>query len=125
MTLLHQIQAIGSRPSAPIIRIAWNEMPRFKRALYLGAMGIMIPYVQDAEEATYAVSAMRYPPAGIRGIASIHRTTGFGSGFKEYFDQANDNLLTIVQIESEKALNHLSAIAAVDGVDVFFVGPWT
>ena len=123
MTLLHQIQAIGSRPAAPIVRIAWNEMPRFKRALDLGAMGIMVPYVQNAEEAAYAVSAMQYPPAGMRGVASSPRTTGFGSGFKEYFDQANDNLLTIVQIESAKALNHLSAIAAVAGVDVLFVGP--
>ena len=123
MTLLHQIQAIGSRPAAPIVRIAWNEMPRVKRALDLGAMGIMVPYVQNAEEAAYAVSSMQYPPAGMRGIASSPRTTGFGSDFKAYFDQANDNQLTIVQIESEKAQNHQSAIAAVEGVDVLFVGP--
>jgi len=122
MTLLHQIQAIGSQ-AAPIVRIAWNEMPRFKRALDLGAMGIMVPYVENAEEAAYAVSAMQYSPVGTRGVASSPRTAGFGPGFKIYYEKANDNLLTVVQIESAKTLRHIDAIADVDGVDVLFVGP--
>ena len=70
LTLLHQIQATEAGKADPIVRIAWNEMPRFKRALDLGAKGIMIPYVQNAKEARLAVDSMRYSPEGIRGVAS-------------------------------------------------------
>jgi len=121
--LLQQIQAIGDRPSAPIVRIAWNEMPRFKRALDLGASGIMIPYIQTAEEAAKAVGYLRYPPEGQRGVAVSPRATGFGTNFETYLSEANRNLLTVTQIETGKAVQNAKEIAAVDGVDVLFVGP--
>jgi len=123
MTLMHQIQAIGDRPSAPIVRIAWNEMVRFKRALDLGAAGIMIPYIQTADKAARAVGYLRYPPEGQRGVASSPRATGFGMDFETYFPEANRNLLTVTQIETGKAVKNAGEIAAVDGVDVLFVGP--
>ena len=123
MTLLQQIQAVGTRPCAPITRIAWNEMPRFKQALDLGSAGIMIPYVETAEDAARAVSYMRYPPAGMRGVASSPRATGFGTHFDTYFEEANHELLTITQIETARAVQNAAEIAAVDGVDVLFVGP--
>jgi 2-keto-3-deoxy-L-rhamnonate aldolase RhmA len=66
---------------------------------------------------------MRYPPAGVRGVASMNRACGFGPGFNEYFRSANSKLLTIVQIESAAAIDQAEEIAAVDGVDVLFVGP--
>jgi len=123
MTLLHQLQAAQAGPGAPIVRIAWNEMPRFKRALDLGAMGIMVPYVQNRQEALYAVNAMRYSPGGTRGVASSPRAAGYGARFDDYHAEADDNLLTVTQIESGEALSNLEEIAAVDGVDVLFVGP--
>ena len=123
ITLLHQIQAVEAWPAAPLVRIAWNEMPRFKRTLDLGACGIIVPYVQTREEAEYAAASMRYPPEGLRGVASSPRATGFDGNFKEYFATANDNLLTVVQIETGKTLDNLDDIAAVNGVDVLFVGP--
>jgi len=123
ITLLHQIQAIGDRPSAPIVRIAWNEMFRFKRALDLGASGIMIPYIETADDATRAVGYLRYPPEGQRGVAMSPRTTGFGEDFEAYFSEANRNLLTVTQIETGQAVQNAREIAAVDGVDVLFVGP--
>ena len=123
MTLLQQIQAIGTRPCAPITRIAWNEMPRFKQALDLGSAGIMIPYIETAEDAARAVSYMHYPPAGIRGVASSPRATGFATNFDTYFAEANHNLLTITQIETARAVQNAAKIAAVEGVDVLFVGP--
>ena len=123
LSLLQQLQALGMSSTAPIVRIAWNEMPRFKRALDLGAMGIMIPYVQSKDEAEYAVKSMQYAPTGYRGVASSPRATGFSLDFKSYHAQANDNLLTVVQIETETALENLEDIAEVDGVDVLFVGP--
>ena len=123
MTLLHQMQAAQAGNAAPLVRIAWNEMPRFKRALDLGAKGIMIPYVQDAEEARLAVDSMRYTPEGIRGVASSPRAAGFGREFDKYYSEANRKLLTVVQIETAEALANLESIAGVDGVDVLFVGP--
>ena len=120
---LHQLQAVAGTPAAPIVRIAWNEAPRFKRVLDLGAAGVVVPYVTTAEEARQAVAAMRYPPQGIRGTASLNRAADFGHGFNEYFTTANDKLTTIVQVETEETLEHVGEIAAIDGVDVLFVGP--
>lgn len=121
--LLHQMQAISIGRAAPMVRITWNEMPRFKRALDLGAAGIMIPYVQNREEAELAVSSMRYSPVGIRGVASSPRATGYGADFEEYYATVNDSLTTVVQIETGESVNNLQDIATVDGVDVLFVGP--
>jgi 2-keto-3-deoxy-L-rhamnonate aldolase RhmA len=66
---------------------------------------------------------MRYPPVGVRGVASMNRACEFGPGFNEYFNSANSKLLTVVQVETPAAVNHAEAIAATDGVDVLFVGP--
>jgi 4-hydroxy-2-oxoheptanedioate aldolase len=121
--LVHQVQAASATPAAPIVRIAGNDPVVIKRVLDLGVSGVMIPYVQSADEARAAVRAMRYPPEGIRGVASLTRATGFGVGFDEYFRRANEDLLTIVQIETQAGVDAAAEIAAVDGVDVLFVGP--
>ena len=123
MTLLHQIQAVEAWPTAPLARITWNEMPRFKRALDLGASGIIVPYVQTRKEAEYAAASMRYSTEGLRGVASSPRAAGFAGDFEEYYAAANDNLLTVVQVETSKTLDNLDEIADVDGVDVLFVRP--
>lgn len=122
-TLLHQLQALDGTPAAPIVRVAWNDPTMVKRALDLGPAGIMIPYVNTAEEATLAARAVRYPPQGIRGLTPLSRGAEFGLKLDEYFREANDKLITVVQIETEQAVNNAEAIAAVDGVDVLFVGP--
>jgi 4-hydroxy-2-oxoheptanedioate aldolase len=121
--LLLQLQALESTPAATLVRIAWNDPVMFKRVLDLGADGIMVPYIQSAEEARKAAAAMRYPPAGIRGVAAMNRAAAFGPGFDDYFKAANSDLLTIVQIETGATLEHLDEIAAVEGVDVLFIGP--
>jgi 2-keto-3-deoxy-L-rhamnonate aldolase RhmA len=121
--LLHQLQAVAATPTVPIVRIATNETVRFKRALDLGAAGIMVPYVNTAAEARAAVSAMRYPPLGVRGVAKSARAAGFGQDFEAYFAHANSRLVTLAQIETPEAARNAAAIAAVDGIDVLFVGP--
>jgi 4-hydroxy-2-oxoheptanedioate aldolase len=121
--LLHQLHAAGCTPAVVIVRVAWNDPVRFKRVLDLGPAGVMAPYVESPEEARRAAAAMRYPPAGIRGVAKMNRASGFGKDFAGYFGTANDSLLTVVQIETRAALERAGEIAAVDGVDVLFVGP--
>ena len=122
-TMLHQLQAASATPAFPVVRIALNEVPRFKRALDMGAFGVMVPYVNTADEARAAVRAMRYPPHGIRGVAKINRGAGFGGDFEEYYLHSHERLLTVIQIETPEAVANIDAIAAVDGADVLFVGP--
>lgn len=121
--LIAQIQAASINNAPAIVRIAWNEAPRFKRVLDLGAAGIMVPYVNNASEAELAASSMRYPPQGIRGVARFTRACAFGRKFESYFKEANENLLTVVQIETKEAVKRAEEIAAVEGVDVLFIGP--
>ncbi len=122
-SLLLQLLAVGRTQAAPIVRITWNEAPRFKRALDLGASGIMVPYVNTEEEARQAAAAMRYPPDGVRGVAGWNRACGFGTRVMDYIGTANDNVLTIVQIETTEAVANCEAIAGVQGVDSLFIGP--
>lgn len=122
-SLVHQLQAVSGTPAAPLVRIAWNEAPRFKRVLDLGAAGVVVPYVTSVEEAKQAAAAMRYPPQGIRGVAGVHRASVFGMELDSYLANANEGLLTVVQIETEGTLAQADGIAAVEGVDVLFVGP--
>lgn len=122
-SLLFQLQALESTPAAPIVRVAANDPVLIKRALDLGPSGVMIPQVNTAEEAERAVRAMRYPPLGIRGVSPYTRPSHFGQRFFEYYAEANEKLLGIVQIETAQAVDNAEAIAAVDGIDVLFIGP--
>jgi 4-hydroxy-2-oxoheptanedioate aldolase len=122
-TLLHQLHAAAATPTFPVVRIAANETPRFKRVLDQGAFGVMVPYVSTSAEARAAVNAMRYPPRGIRGVAKFNRGAGFGGDFEEYYAHAHERLLSVIQIETPEGVANAADIAAVDGVDVLFVGP--
>jgi 2-keto-3-deoxy-L-rhamnonate aldolase RhmA len=66
---------------------------------------------------------MRYPPRGMRGVAKLTRASSFGARFDQYFAHADEWLVTLTQIETTEALDNVAEIAAVDGVDVLFVGP--
>ncbi len=120
--LVHSLQALRGTEAAAIVRIPGLEPYLIKRALDRGASGIMVPWVNSAEEATAIVRAMRYPPDGIRGVAGGTPATRFGAD-PTYLSQANERLLTVVQIETPEAVSAADAIAAVEGVDVLFVGP--
>jgi 4-hydroxy-2-oxoheptanedioate aldolase len=121
--LVPQIQAASIGNSPPIVRVVWNEVHRFKRVLDLGAAGVMVPYINTVEEAKQAAQSMKYPPEGVRGVAKGSRACGFGPDFDSYFEEANRNLLTVVQIETGIGVTNAAEIAAVDGVDVLFIGP--
>lgn len=121
--LKHQIQAVSGTPAATIVRIEANVAPRYKRVLDLGASGIMCPYVSSVEEAKQVVASMQYPPRGVRGVAKLNRGSGFGLEFDEYFSHAHELLTTVVQIETLDGLKTVENIAAIDGVDVLFIGP--
>jgi len=121
--VLSQLQALEATDTGVIVRVESHERQRSHRVLDLGAEGIMFPRVDTASEAEKAVAGLRYPPQGVRGVASSNRACSFGTTFHEYMEAAPSTLLGVVQIESESALRAADAIAAVDGVDVLFVGP--
>lgn len=118
------VMAAESRGISPIVRPQENNAALIGRYLDQGAMGIQVPHVKSKEEAQAAVSAARYYPEGTRGLAGGRMSDfGFGKPTQEYVKEANDNILVSVQIEDLAAIDNLDEILAVDGVDVFFVGP--
>jgi 4-hydroxy-2-oxoheptanedioate aldolase len=116
------LQAIAPYPTQAAVRPGWNDAVEIKRLLDAGALTLLIPYVQNAEEAAKAVAAVRYPPRGIRGVAGLTRATRFGS-VAGYPIRADEEICLLVQVETKEALQHIEAIAAVDGVDGIFIGP--
>jgi 4-hydroxy-2-oxoheptanedioate aldolase len=88
----------------------------------MGAQTLLVPYVQSAKEAEVAVAAMRYGPRGIRGMAGMTRATRYGQ-VDNYFQEVEDELCLLVQVETIAGLEALEAIAKTDGVDGVFIGP--
>jgi 4-hydroxy-2-oxoheptanedioate aldolase len=121
-SVLQQLQAAAPYPTHPVVRVPWNDMVTIKRYLDIGAQSLLIPYVQNAEEAKAAVAYTRYPPAGVRGVAGATRATRFGRA-KDYAKRAHEEICVLVQVETQTALDQLEKIAAVDGVDGVFIGP--
>ena len=121
--LVGLLQSVEVGGSTPVVRPQSGERLRIGRALDLGAAGVVIPRLDSAAEVREAVTYLRYPPAGVRGVAL--RTRGAGMGTVAHGDvrQIDERILGIVQIESVGALAEADAIAAIDGVDVLFVGP--
>lgn len=120
--LITQMQALHRSASSVIVRPFWNDKVAIKRLLDAGAQTLIIPFVQNAEEAKAAIAATRYPPNGIRGVTGSGRAAMYGQ-IKDYFDTAEEQLAVIVQLETPEALSNLEEIAAVEGVDAMFIGP--
>lgn len=117
-----QLQAATGGTAHPIVRPPWNDMVSTKRLLDIGAQTLLFPYVQNADEARAAVASVRYPPAGMRGVALATRANRFGR-VKDYARRAQDELCVLVQAETREALDRLENIAGVEGVDGVFIGP--
>lgn len=117
-----QLQASAGGTAHAIVRPAWNDPVLIKRYLDIGAQTLLLPYVQNADEAKRAVEATRYPPHGIRGVTGSGRAAKYGR-ITDYLKKANDEICVLVQVETREALRELDNIAAVPGVDGVFIGP--
>jgi 4-hydroxy-2-oxoheptanedioate aldolase len=120
--VLSQLQAMSTGTAEPVVRVAWNDPVLIKRILDTGARSLLVPFVQNADEARKAVAATRYPPAGIRGVSVAPRANRFGR-VPNYHQRAHEEMCVLVQVETRTALAEIEAIAAVDGVDGIFIGP--
>jgi 2-keto-3-deoxy-L-rhamnonate aldolase RhmA len=113
----------GAASIVPIVRVPATQHHLLSRPLDAGAMGVMVPMVQDEEQARLAVAAVRYPPAGRRGAAfGIAHDDYLGGDPRAKIELANREILLVAQIETVSGLERCERIAAVEGVDVLWVG---
>jgi 4-hydroxy-2-oxoheptanedioate aldolase len=116
------LRAAAGTGARAIVRAPANDAVFFKQLLDLGPDGVMVPMIETAEEARAAVAACRYPPRGIRGwAAGVARASRYGLD-PDYTAEAADRLFIACQIETVKGVGNAAAIAAVEGVDMLFVG---
>ncbi|MFN8444155.1 MAG: aldolase/citrate lyase family protein [Caldilineaceae bacterium] len=113
---------VRSQGVAPMIRVAWNDPALIKKAYDVGAVAVMVPQVNTAEEAARAVRYARYPPLGERGVSPSWPIVA-GEDWVNVIKTANDETVLILQIESVQAYENLDEIAKVPGIDVLLVGP--
>lgn len=110
-------------PIEPMVRVPRGEYTYLARALDLGARGVMIPMVESVEQAKSIVQACRYPPVGRRGAAfGFAQCDYLGGDVGDKITRYHERTLVIAQIETERGLEQVERIAAVDGVDVLWVG---
>jgi len=121
-TVENIIRTVERTDVVPMARVAWNDPVLMKKALDRGAMGIVVPWVNSKEEAIAAVRGCMFPPKGLRGIGG-GRTTRYDLDDGQYMREANDNILVVVQIETEGAVNRIDEILEVEGIGAAFIGP--
>ncbi len=117
-----QLQVMTGEGTQPMVRVPSADPIVIKRILDAGAQSLLIPNIDDAEQARIAVAATRYAPRGVRGFSQSPRAARFGR-IPDYHATCEAELLVAVQVESRHALDNLEQIAAVDGVDCVFIGP--
>lgn len=122
-SLVPHLTALGMTGTPTIVRVESAARPRIGRALDLGAAGVMVPQVNGAELARDVASWLRYPPAGVRGIALRARGAGFGATRHDQVAELDEAVVGIAQVETAAAVQEIDEIAGVDGLDVLFVGP--
>jgi 2-keto-3-deoxy-L-rhamnonate aldolase RhmA len=115
------LQAAGSTPC--VIRLASGDDVPIKKALDIGAAGIVVPQVNSADHARRIVQSAKYAPYGQRGLG-ISRAHGYGLKVLEYMQSANDDTAVIVQAEHRDAVANIDAIVSVEGVDGVLIGPY-
>src|SRR3954452_8162296 len=114
--------AIGSGGAQSMVRGAgYHDRGRIQQALDLGADGVLVPYINSADEARQAVSCCRYPTVGTRSVYFPQRSTN-KAGLLGYAGAANSNTIVALQVETADCIKNIEEIAAVPGVDLLFLG---
>ena len=122
-SMLAQLQTIAAYPGHAVVRAVNDDPALIKQLLDIGAETLLVPMVDNADQARRIVAATRYAPEGIRGVGSfIARVSRWGER-EDYLAHANDEICLLVQAETRTALENLQAICEVEGVDGVFIGP--
>ena len=117
---LPMLQALKGYDVVPLARVPWNEPGIIMKALDAGAYGIICPMVSTRAQAEALVSAVRYPPHGLRSFGPTRVSVGAGPG---YYGSANDSILAFAMIETAEAVANVEEIAATPGLDGLYIGP--
>jgi len=117
------LQVFKGTNCTPMVRVANNDSIFIRRALDLGAKGIIVPGVKSKEDVIKAENAIYYPPKGERGIG-YSKANNYGKGFKEYFESSNNDILFIVQIEHGVAVKNIDEIFSSKNIDSYIIGPY-
>ncbi len=122
-TVQNLIGHIQANDMEALVRVSKNDEVIIKRVMDAGANGVVVPMVKNAEEAREAVSYVKYPPFGTRGVG-LSRAQHYGVNFESYKEWVQNESIVIVQIEHIEAVNNLKEILDVEGVDGIIVGPY-
>lgn len=122
-TLIDMFRGLNGTDTVPFVRVRENSALDIRRALDIGATGVIVPLVHTAEEAEKAVSFSKYPNLGCRGHAFC-RANGWGLNFTEYAENANKETCVFVMIESRQAVENIDDILSTPGLDGIFIGPY-
>jgi 2-keto-3-deoxy-L-rhamnonate aldolase RhmA len=120
--LSHHLRALRGSTTSALVRIPELGEAAIKRALDLGAHGVIVPQVRDAADVQQAVNHVKYPPWGTRGVGG-ERNVGWGLRFEEYLTAANDETMVVPLVEHVNAAANIEAMLEVPGVDAIFLGP--
>ena len=120
---INLINACRASDCVPFMRVIWNESSLIQQALDMGAFGVLVPVVNSRKQAEAAVGDAKYPPLGNRSRGGIRAPIAFSTDMGTYGPRANEETMLMVQIETPEALEAADEIAAVEGVDLLFVGP--
>ncbi|THY74078.1 Phosphoenolpyruvate/pyruvate domain-containing protein [Aureobasidium pullulans] len=115
--------AIAAVGVSPLVRIRMTHSDLIKRALDAGAHGLVVPQINTAADAEAVVAHTKFPPQGLRGQGSAFPAIAHGIDMSSYMKQANETIITCLQIETKAGLDNVDAICAVPGVDMVFIGP--
>jgi 4-hydroxy-2-oxoheptanedioate aldolase len=121
--LLAQLQAMNGSRSQAVVRLPATDATSIKQVLDVGAMTILAPFVESAEQAQAIVAATRYAPEGNRGLAAGQIRASRWGRDRTYIDDANTQICVLLQVENQQGLDSIDRIAALDGVDGIFIGP--
>lgn len=122
-SILAQLQGLARSTAHPVVRVPVGADWMLKQVLDIGAQTVLVPMVESAGQAAALVRAVRYPPAGVRGVgAALARASRF-SGVSDYVARADDEVCLLVQVESRAGIGALAEIVALEGVDGVFIGP--
>jgi len=123
----HMVRGAEAFGLTPIVRVPTNSASEILRFLDLGAMGIVVPHVDNAADARKAAAAAKYPPLGQRGSNyGTGRNNNYGIGMgdaRDYYEESNRETILFALIESDEAVKSIHDILAVPGIDGAWLGP--
>ena len=121
---LAMLAAIDLGTATPVVRVPWNEQGIIGRVLDAGALGVIIPMVETAEQCESIVRAAKFPPRGNRSATGLRTAYHAGHSYFDYTENANAQILTVVMVETPRGVRNVREMMAVPDVDCVLIGPY-